>query len=99
MTDKGFPLNFADSGKKLEVTGIIGCCGMSQRLADMGLTVGSRVSVISGNPCGPLIVDVRGSRLGLGCGMAHKIMVREITNEQKTDCGAGRVITESAIIG
>ena len=99
MTDKGFPLNFAGSGKKLEVTGITGGCGMSQRLADMGLTVGSRVSVISGNPCGPLIVDVRGSRLGLGCGMAHKIMVREIANEQETDCGAGRIITGSAVIG
>jgi ferrous iron transport protein A len=99
MTEKGFPLTFADSGKKLEITAITGGCGMSQRLADMGLTVGSRVSIVSGNSGGPLVVDVRGSRLGLGCSIAHKIMVREIANEQETNCSAGRIITESAIIG
>jgi hypothetical protein len=50
------------------------------------------------NPCGPLIVDVRGSRLGLVV-VWRIIMESEITNEQKTDCGAVRVITESAISG
>ncbi len=99
MEEKGFPLTFAESGKKLVVTDIAGGCGMSRRLADMGLTVGSQVSVISGNPCGPLVVDVRGSRLGLGCGIAHKIMVREIANEKGTDCSGGRIIAESALIG
>ncbi len=99
MAETGFPLTFAGSGKKLVVTGITGGCGMSQRLADMGLTVGSRISVVSGNCGGPLVVDVRGSRLGLGCSIAHKIMVREIANEQETDCSAGRIIAESAVIG
>ena len=79
MNGKEFPLIFADAGKKLLVSGFIGGFGMSRRLADMGLTVGSPVSVIGGSCHGPLVIDVRGSRLGLGCGVAQKIMVTEIT--------------------
>jgi Fe2+ transport system protein FeoA len=91
MTGKEFPLIFADAGKKLLVAGFAGGFGMSQRLTDLGLTIGSQVSVVGGSCHGPLVVDVRGSRLGLGCGVAHKIMVREISNEQDTDCGVERI--------
>ncbi len=53
--------------------------GFKKRLMDMGLTPGTRVTVVKSAPFhGPLEVSVRGSRLALGRGMAERIFV-EIT--------------------
>jgi ferrous iron transport protein A len=41
----------------------------------MGLLPGVEVEIISNTPGDPFILDVRGSRLALGRGMAHKIFV------------------------
>jgi len=50
--------------------------GMERRLADMGLTPGTRVTVVKSAPFyGPLEVLVRGGRLALGRGMAERIFV------------------------
>jgi DtxR family Mn-dependent transcriptional regulator len=50
--------------------------GFEKRLMDMGLTPGTRVTVVKSVPFhGPLEVLVRGSRLALGRGMAEKIFV------------------------
>lgn len=47
-----------------------------KRLMDMGLTPGTRVSVVKSAPFhGPLEILVRGSRLALGRGMAERIFV------------------------
>lgn len=47
-----------------------------KRLEDMGLTPGTRVTVVKSVPFrGPLEVYVRGSRLALGKGMAERIFV------------------------
>jgi DtxR family Mn-dependent transcriptional regulator len=47
-----------------------------KRLMDMGLTPGTRVSVVKSAPFhGPIEVHVRGSRLALGRGMAERIFV------------------------
>lgn len=52
-----------------------------KRLMDMGLTPGTRVSVVKSAPFhGPLEILVRGSRLALGRGMAERIFV-EIEKE------------------
>ena len=50
--------------------------GLERRLADMGLTPGTKVTVVKSAPLqGPLEVLVRGSRLALGRGMAERIYV------------------------
>jgi len=50
--------------------------GMERRVMDMGLTPGTRVTIVKSAPfSGPLEVLVRGSRLVLGRGMAEKIFV------------------------
>jgi len=50
--------------------------GLRKRLMDMGLTPGTRVTVIKSAPFrGPVEVLVRGSRLALGRGMAERIYV------------------------
>lgn len=51
--------------------------GFQKRLEDMGLTPGTRVTVVKSAPFrGPIEIRVRGSRLAIGRGMARKIMVR-----------------------
>jgi len=55
--------------------------GFEKRLMDMGLTPGTRVTVVKSAPFhGPLEILVRGSRLILGRGMAERIFV-EIKKE------------------
>jgi Fe2+ transport system protein FeoA len=51
--------------------------GLQRRLADMGLTSGVIIRVMNNQRPGPLIIDLRGSRLVLGYGMAQKILVKE----------------------
>ena len=49
---------------------------MERRVMDMGLTPGTRVTIVKSAPFScPLEVLVRGSRLVLGRGMAEKIFV------------------------
>ena len=48
----------------------------AKRLADLGLTPGTKVTVVKSAPFnGPLEVCVRGSRLAIGRGMASRILV------------------------
>jgi len=50
--------------------------GFQKRLMDMGLTPGTKITVIKSAPFrGPIEVYVRGSRLALGRGMAARIFV------------------------
>jgi DtxR family Mn-dependent transcriptional regulator len=47
-----------------------------KRLMDLGLTPGTRVTVVKSAPFhGPLEILVRGSRLALGRGMAERVFV------------------------
>jgi Fe2+ transport system protein FeoA len=58
-----------------------GGSGFGRRLMDMGLTPGTRITVVKSAPFhGPLEILVRGSRLALGRGMAERIFV-EIKKE------------------
>jgi DtxR family Mn-dependent transcriptional regulator len=50
--------------------------GFEKRLMDMGLTPGTKVTVIKSAPFhGPIEVLVRGSRLALGRGVAERVLV------------------------
>jgi Fe2+ transport system protein FeoA len=72
------PLSMASPGQEVRLVGIRGGWGIRRRLADMGLTPGENVWVVQSGPSGPLLIAVRDSRLALGRGMAHKIMVEPI---------------------
>jgi DtxR family Mn-dependent transcriptional regulator len=53
--------------------------GYMKRLMDMGLTPGTKVKVVNSAPLGgPVELQVRGSRLALGRGIAQKILVEMI---------------------
>lgn len=52
--------------------------GFEKRLMDLGLTPGTKVTVIKSAPFrGPIEILVRGSRLALGRGMAERIFVEK----------------------
>jgi ferrous iron transport protein A len=87
MPERSMPLSLASAGKMLMVTGINAGFGLQRRLTDMGLIPGTPVMVVSGCHPGPLLIDIRGSRLCLGFGVAQKIMVKETTDNEKTDSG------------
>ena len=72
------PLAMVSPGEAVEVVNIRAGLGLQRRLADMGLTPGVNIRVMNGQMSGPIIVDLRGSRLVLGHGMAQKILVRKV---------------------
>ena len=51
-----------------------------KKLSEMGIYKDSQIRVIKNDIPGPLIVDVKGSRLILGRGQAQKIMVEVSEN-------------------
>jgi Fe2+ transport system protein FeoA len=70
------PLSMAAPGETVELVKIRECKRLRKRLADLGLTVGLNVRVIQNCFTGPLILAVKeDSRLAIGRGMAHKILV------------------------
>ena len=69
------PLSMVSSGERVQVVSIRAGWGLQRRLADMGLTPGVQVRVINSQRPGPVVLDIRGSRLALGHGVAHKVMV------------------------
>lgn len=69
-------------GEEGEIAFIRGGTTACQRLLDMGLTRGTRVRVVNAAPFrGPVEVEVRGSTLAIGRGLASHVFV-EINNGQ-----------------
>ena len=75
MTTTHIPLNEVDAGQRVRVSQIEGGRDLTARLCAMGLTPGVSVDVVATGG-GPMILDVLGSRLMLGRGMATKVLVR-----------------------
>jgi len=71
------PLAMARPGAVVTLIAINAGFGLRRRLADMGLSPGVNVRVVQSQIPGPVIIDLRGSRLALGRGMAQRIMVKE----------------------
>ncbi|NLF16196.1 MAG: Fur family transcriptional regulator [Lentisphaerae bacterium] len=62
-------------GEVVEIGDVVGGHGLRQRLLALGLTRGATVTLIGND--GPVVLDVRGSRLALGRGEAARIIVRQ----------------------
>lgn len=71
------PLSMVSPGELVQVATVRVGWGLQRRLADMGLTPGVKVRVINSQRPGPVVIEIRGSRLALGQGVAHKIMVKQ----------------------
>ena len=69
-------------GEKAVVTHTIGGYGLIRRLAEMGLTPGTKVKLLRKGPFrGPLQIEVRGVALALGYGVASKVFVKPLRKE------------------
>ena len=64
------------AGEIVTVSAVRAGWGLQRRLADLGLTPGVNIKVISCGRPGQVVIEVRGSRLALGHGIASKIMVQ-----------------------
>jgi Fe2+ transport system protein FeoA len=72
------PLAMVVPGEMVQVVNVRAGWGLQRKLADMGLTPGVTIRVMNSQTPGPIIIDLRGSRLVLGYGMAQKILVRRV---------------------
>jgi ferrous iron transport protein A len=70
---KCFPLAMASIGNRLQIVKLKGSEGTVRRLIGMGLAPGMEVEIISSTG-GSVIVAQGDNRIGLGAGMAQKIL-------------------------
>lgn len=77
------PLNETAAGQRVRVSQICAGQRVTARLCALGLTPGTPVDVVSVGG-GPMILQVLGSRLVLGRGMANKVLVRVVGKASKT---------------
>ncbi len=69
------PLSKVQAGQTVRVVRIDAGAGANARLASMGLVPRAEISMISNGHPGPMVVSVKGAKMMLGRGMAHKILV------------------------
>ena len=75
------PLSAIRSGEKVRLASIEAGRGLNSRLASMGLLPNVEITVVNNRHPGPFVISVKGSRMMLGRGMAHKIMVRSCNDK------------------
>lgn len=61
--------------KQYTIIGLAGGRGARRRLLSMGLTIGVCIKIIVMRSYGPVLIEVRGTRLAIGHGLARKITV------------------------
>ena len=72
------PLSFLPEGGTAVIVDFYGGRNMITRLMAMGLTVGTKIRIVKSTGPGPVLIEVRGTRLALGRGVATKILVKEV---------------------
>jgi len=76
MADKQLrPLSVVKEGETVKLAAINAGQGLKSRLTTMGLLPNVEITVINNSHPGPFVISVKNSRMMLGRGMAHKIMV------------------------
>ena len=79
MNDKSVPLSALGRHAEVRITNITGGFRFQQRLQSMGIHDGQIIKIKSKQPFrGPLTIEVCGSQMTIGRGMANKIQVELI---------------------
>ena len=68
------PLNLADKNKKYTILRIAGNEREARRLERLGFVPGSEITILSAID-GNFLVSVKGTRIGIGCEYAKRILV------------------------
>lgn len=66
----------AQQGRQYKIVTISGGCEMQTRLASLGILPGQAIEVVQPSGMGPVLAFVKGSKVALGRGVSHKILVR-----------------------
>lgn len=69
------PLSMVKAGEKVRLVSVNAGQGLNKRLASMGLVPDVEITVVNNAHPGPFVIIVKDSKMMLGRGMAHKIMV------------------------
>jgi ferrous iron transport protein A len=69
------PLSQIKAGETVKLASINAGQGLMSRLAAMGLLPNVEITVLRNSYPGPFLISVKDSKVMLGRGMAHKIMV------------------------
>jgi len=76
MQDKQLrPLSAIATGETVKLAKIDAGRGLNSQLASMGLLPNVEITVVRNSHPGPFVISVKGSKMMLGRGIAHKIMV------------------------
>lgn len=65
-------------GRRYTLVGMDGGQALKERIFSMGLNSGCTFKIIANSGHGPVGLEVRQTRLGIGRGMADKIRVEEV---------------------
>lgn len=76
ISDSAKPLSKVEAGTTVRFVSVDAGHGLKQRLAAMGLLPNVRITVLCNWHCGRLIVNVKNTKVVLGRGMAHRVMVK-----------------------
>jgi len=69
------PLSTVRAGETVRIARIEAGRGLNSRLASMGLMPNVQIKVVSNAHPGPFVIGIKDSKMMLGRGVAHKIMV------------------------
>ncbi len=70
------PLSEVKQGEKVRLTGVDAGHGLNSRLAALGIVPGTEITIVKKGSHGPFVVKVKGSKMALGRGIAHRIFVK-----------------------
>ena len=73
---EALPLASLQSGRKARLLEVHGGRRLQSHLLALGLVQGREISMLNNTGCGPVILGLGNSRLSLGRGAAHKIIVQ-----------------------
>jgi ferrous iron transport protein A len=72
-------LDQVDENRKAKVIDIQGGQGIRQRLSQMGIHPGDTITILRyGALRGPILIEIHGSQVALGRGIASKVIVEEM---------------------
>ena len=79
MDQQGIFLSNVPNSKRARIISVHGGAGLLRKLQVMGIRKGQEIKIVSKQPFrGPVTIEVCGSQMTLGGGMARKILVEVI---------------------
>jgi len=82
IKENGNLLCNAPVGIKLKITGLETGRASSARLTSMGIIPGETVEIIRKNNGGPILIEVKGTRVALGRGISTMIKISPIESSE-----------------